>query len=96
MSRLRGDRTNSDNLARFQVSVLQNAQTIEFFMVRRGQAWSKLAFRAIDFNDNKSGAGDRKALSAMEFHLSFKQGHGKGEFFNLLVYRMQRNFASQG
>ncbi|MEG4407331.1 hypothetical protein NDI43_15975 [Microcoleus vaginatus GB2-A3] len=65
-------------------------------MVRRGQAWSKLAFTAIDFNDNKSGAGDRKALSAMEFHLSFKQGHGKGEFFNLLVYRMQRNFASQG
>jgi hypothetical protein len=40
--------------------------------------------------------GDRKALSARELHLSFKQGHGKGEFFNLLVYRMQRNFASQG
>jgi len=28
------DRTNSDNLAKSQVSVLQNAQTIEFFMVR--------------------------------------------------------------
>jgi len=45
------DHTNSDNLARLQVSVLQNAQTIAFFMVRRGQAWSKLAFAAIDFND---------------------------------------------
>jgi hypothetical protein len=34
LSRLRGDRTNSDNLAKSQVSVLQNPQAIEFFMVR--------------------------------------------------------------
>jgi len=51
LSRLRGDRTNSDNLAKSQVSARQNPQPIEFFMVRRGQAWSKLTFAAIDFND---------------------------------------------
>ncbi|MBD0363447.1 MAG: hypothetical protein ICV55_11855 [Coleofasciculus sp. C3-bin4] len=37
MNRLLGDRTNSDNLAKSQVSVLQNPQAIEFFLVRRGQ-----------------------------------------------------------
>jgi hypothetical protein len=34
LSRLWGERTNSDNFARLQLSVLQNPQTIEFFMVR--------------------------------------------------------------
>ena len=63
LSRLRGDHTNSDNLARLQVSVLQKPQPIEFFMVRREQAWSKLAFAAIDFNDNKSGVGDLPVTS---------------------------------
>jgi hypothetical protein len=63
LTRLPGDRTNSDNLARLQVSALENRQAIEFFMVRRGQAWSKLTFAAIDFSDNKSGAGDLPATS---------------------------------
>ncbi len=36
------DRTNSDILARLQVTVLQNPQAIEFLMVIRGQTWSEL------------------------------------------------------
>jgi len=34
LSRLRGDGTNSDYLARLQVSVLQKPQPIKLFMVR--------------------------------------------------------------
>jgi len=46
-----------------QVSVLHNPQAIEFFLVIRGQTWSKLPFAAIDFNDNKTGAGDLPVTS---------------------------------